>query len=248
MTGQDGRVRVISYLRVSTDKQANHGLGLDVQESDVLAWTQANGHQLVATYRDVVSGTKDVAERPGLAEALRAIKDGEAEGLVIPRLDRLARRLDIQEAALAHVWRAGGRVFACDFGEILADDPDDPYRTAMRQVVGVFSQLERSMLTARMKAGRKRKAADGGYAYGAPPMGKVAVGGKLVAVGEKAEKEREVINKAVELYAQDGATLRRVAAQLNEAGLKSKRGKQWYSANLGRVLRREGVVIREPKW
>src|SRR5207244_11738718 len=84
--------------------------------------------------------------------------------------DRLARTLSVQEAALASVWAQGGRVFLPE-GEVLRDDPDDPMRTAMRQMMGVFSQLERGMITARLRAGRAAKAASGGYAYGSPPFG-----------------------------------------------------------------------------
>jgi DNA invertase Pin-like site-specific DNA recombinase len=69
------------------------------------------------------------------------------------------------------VWKHGGRVFACDAGEVRQEDPHDPMRTAMRQVLGVWEQLERGTTAARMQAGRRRKAARGGFAYGAPPYG-----------------------------------------------------------------------------
>ena len=73
------------------------------------------------------------------------------------KLDRLARDLMTQEAALGRVWRHDGRVFTVDKGEILADDPADPMRTAFRQMLGVFAQLERGMIRARMDAGRQAK-------------------------------------------------------------------------------------------
>ncbi len=62
----------------------------------------------------------------------------------------------MQEAILAQAWAAGGRVFAADAGEILADDADDPMRIAMRQMMGVFAQLERGMIRARMARGKRR--------------------------------------------------------------------------------------------
>jgi DNA invertase Pin-like site-specific DNA recombinase len=95
-----------------------------------------------------ISDSLEAVDRPGLADALSMIESGEVSVLLVPRLDRLARKLTIQEAALAHVWKHGGRVMACDQGEIGRDDPDDPMRTAMRQMVGVFGQLERAMIEA----------------------------------------------------------------------------------------------------
>lgn len=91
-------------------------------------------HRLVAVHRDEgISGTKEAADRPGLACALDAVERGQAAGVVVYRLDRLARSLTVQEAVLGHVWRRDGRVFAVDTGEGPADDPSDPMRTFVRQ-------------------------------------------------------------------------------------------------------------------
>lgn len=56
------------------------------------------------------SGTLDESERPGLLDALTKVQNGEADALVVQGLDRLARALHVQEAVLARVWDAGGRV------------------------------------------------------------------------------------------------------------------------------------------
>jgi DNA invertase Pin-like site-specific DNA recombinase len=227
-------MRVVAYLRVSTDRQAEKGFGLDVQTQAVKAWSKANGHRIVLITRDEgMSGTMDAADRPGLTEALRVLQQGKAEALVVPRLDRLARSLSVQEAALAHAWRSGARVFSCDSGEVLADDPDDPMRTAMRQMMGVFSQLERSTLTARMRAGRKMKAEQGGYAYGGPALGFKAVDGALVAD----DREQAVVRRIQELRG-EGMSLRSIAAALDAEGHKPKRSDRWHPQTLASVIRR----------
>ena len=58
-------------------------------------------------------------------------------------------------------------------------------RTAMRQMMGVFGQLERSMVVARLRRGREMKRAAGGYAAGWPPYGCRADDGSLVVVPEE---------------------------------------------------------------
>ncbi|MFI9306654.1 hypothetical protein [Streptomyces triculaminicus] len=52
-------------------------------------------------------------------------------------------------------------------------------RTAMRQMRGVFHQLDRGLIRKRLKGGRATKHALGGYAYGAPRFGQGAVDKEL---------------------------------------------------------------------
>lgn len=227
-------MRLVAYIRVSTDRQAEKGFGLDVQRQTVKAWAKAHGHRLILIACDEgISGTKEAADRPGLTEALQTLQEGRGEGLLVPRLDRLARSLSVQEAALAHVWRSCGHVFSCDTGEVHADSPDDPMRTALRQMMGVFSQLERSMLTARMSAGRQLKAQRGGYAYGAPPLGYRAHDGSLV----RDDTEQATLERARQLRA-EGKSLRAIASTLEHEGHKPKRSTKWHPQTVAAVLQR----------
>src|SRR5688572_22577813 len=83
-------------------------------------------------------------------------------------------------ASSSTAWALGATVYAVDLGEVPRDDPDDPMRTALRQMVGVFAQLERGTVVARLRAGRRRKHELGGYAFGAPAYGQRTVEGVLV--------------------------------------------------------------------
>ena len=90
--------------------------------------------------------------------------------MVISSIDRLARVLTVQEAILGMIWKLDGKLFTVDGGEVTPDDPDDPMRTAMRQMAGVFAQLDRAMVIKRLRNGRQTKAERGGYAGGAPVL------------------------------------------------------------------------------
>lgn len=224
----------IAYERVSTDRQAEEGFGLDVQDTQIRRWCETHGHRLIAVHRDEgISGTKDTADRPGLAKAITSL-EGSAELLVVARLDRLARALTVQEAILAQVWKRSGRVVAVDAGEIMPDDPDDPMRTAMRQMMGVFAQLDRAMVVARMRAGRRAKEAKGGYAgKGSPRFGQRSESGELVADS----LEQAVIARMVDLDGQ-GLSLRAIAAALEAEGHRPKRGGRWHPTVIRRTLAR----------
>lgn len=229
-------MRLIGYLRVSTDRQAERGLGLDVQESAIKAWAKANGSKLVGMATDKgVSGSNGIDDREALPSALEWLATGKADGIVVYRLDRLARDLILQEQLLAEVRRLGGDVFTTMDGEAayLTDDPDDPSRKLIRQVLGAVAEYEKSMVVSRMRAGRQRKAALGGYAYGSPPYGWQSVNGEL----EPLAHEQDVIARIRKLHADD-TPMAVIARTLNEEGVPARKSR-WYTQTVKRVIERE---------
>ena len=227
-------MNLAAYVRVSTEGQVDDGQGLDLQRQAISRWAKANGHRIVQWFSDEgVSGTIDAVDREGLACVLEALERGEAAGLVVARLDRLARKLHIQEAALAHVWNSGASAFTVDSGEVLRDDPDDPMRTAMRQMIGVFAELERSMIAKRMRDGRKMKAEKGGYAHGAPAFGYRADKRCLVPDAN----EQATLERIRSLHA-GGSSLRDISATLTQEGYRPKRSERWHPESLRRIISR----------
>ncbi len=227
-------MKVVGYVRVSTRGQAEDGLGLPVQVEGIEKWARAHGHELVAVITDEgISGTRDAWDRPGLTEVLAMLENGAAESLVVHRLDRLARSLTVQEGILAHVWKLGRCVFTVDQGAVLQDDPDDPMRTAMRQMAGVFAQLERAMLVKRLRDARRHKAARGGHAVGGSPFGYRPGDWDL----EEDPAEQEVLREIARLHA-EGSNSSDIARRLNDLGLCSKRGGRWHPTSVRRIVGR----------
>ena len=232
-------MRLVGYLRVSTKAQADDGLGLDVQRAEIEKWAKAAGHEIVTWTLDAgVSGTKGLDLRDGLADALSMIAAREVAGVVVYRLDRLARDLVLQEQLLADVRRKGGQLWTTSAAEAgyLQDDPDDPSRQLIRQVLGAVAGYERSMIAMRMRRGRRRKADQGGYAYGSPAFGVQPGGWQAVP----ADDEQATIARIVELRSA-GASLRAIADVLGVEGRRPKRGDSWHPTTLARVLRRSDL-------
>jgi DNA invertase Pin-like site-specific DNA recombinase len=231
-------MRLTAYIRVSTKGQAEDGLGAVDQERRIRAWAKRNGHTLCGPVKaEQASGTVPVDQRPGFVEALSRIRDGQCEGLIVLNLGRIARLLTVQEAALATVWASGGRVFAVEEGEVLQDDPSDPMRTAIRQMMAVFHQLDRAMIVARLQGGRRVKADQGGYAYGAPAFGQAADRDQHALVDDTAEQATVARIRALRA---SGASLRAIAATLEREGRPPKRGDRWHPTTVARVLERYG--------
>jgi DNA invertase Pin-like site-specific DNA recombinase len=87
MTRHGGKY--ISYLRVSTAKQGQSGLGLEAQRAAVEAYLNGGSWELVEEVVEVESG-KSHRNRPELTRALEACRRYGAK-LIISRLDRLSR-------------------------------------------------------------------------------------------------------------------------------------------------------------
>lgn len=229
-------MRLAGYVRVSTDRQAEEGLGLDVQRQAIRKWAGANGHRVSPWCADEgISGSNGLETRMGLHDALAAVRERKAAGVVVYRLDRLARDLVLQEQLLAEVRRLGGELFSTSSAEAgyLGDDPDDPSRRLIRQVLGAVNEYERAMIALRLRAGRRRKAELGGFAYGSPPLGWRAQDGELVAD----EGEQEVLERIAEMH-QDGFSLRAIADALTLEGYRPKRSDRWHPESLRRVVAR----------
>lgn len=219
-------MRTIIYTRVSTDHQLD-GFGLDVQETACRTFAKQHDLEVVGVAEERgVSGTKDAHQRPALTDALFMLKEGDADALLVARLDRLARQLTVQEAVLAEVWRYGGTVYAADYGEVQRDDPDDPMRTFIRQVLGSVAQLDRALIAKRLMDGRRAKKANGGKGEGSYPFGWSKDG--------PVPREQRVLARARELRA-EGLTWQQVADVLNEEGHRPRAAERWTARNVAKV-------------
>jgi DNA invertase Pin-like site-specific DNA recombinase len=233
-------LRLVLVRRVSTAIQAVDGYGLPAQEADCRRWAKLQTAERVRIVHVVTdgdekggkSGTTLLDERPGLMEAVEWIAEGRADGILAPNLDRLARELTVQEAVLSYVWALAGRVFTADHGEHLEDDASDPMRTAMRQMRGVFHQLDRGLIVKRLTEGRTAKGAKGGYAYGAPRYGQQSVD-KTLTVDETEEQRVQQMERWRD---EEGLSVRAIVARLNEQGIPSKRGGKWHPTTVARLL------------
>jgi len=138
--------------------------------------------------------------------------------------------------------RSGGQAFSTAAGEqdFLVDDPDDPSRRLIRQVLGAVNEYERAMIRLRLRRGQQREAERGGYAGGRPPYGYRAEGKALVPVAE----EQEVIRLVRRLHGQ-GASLREISSNLEADGLKPRSGGTWHPTMLAR-LTASRVISPEP--
>lgn len=239
-------MKLVAYARTSTQNGAGSD-SLSAQIEECRKWAGSNGHEVVVSYEDnALSGSLGIEDRPGLGAALLAVEDGTADGLVVHRVDRLARELHVQEVALAHAWNVGEHVSVFEVvegGAIKRDDPNDPHRRFLRQVMGAAAELERGLVRARLQGGRRRKAARGGYVGGTRlhrRYGYDLVDGEY----QPRDDEQAVIRRILDARASEPkpAPWAAVAGALNADAVPSPSGAAWYPATAMRIAKREGAA------
>jgi DNA invertase Pin-like site-specific DNA recombinase len=147
----------LGYLRTSS--AANVGADKDSekrQREAIAAFAKRSGYELVEQFYDAaVSGKDHIEGRKGFKALLDRVVGNGVRVVIVEDASRFARHLLTQEAGIALLVGLGVRVLTAA-GDDLTDS-DDEFRVAMRQIMGVFSQLEKTRLVKKLKAARERK-------------------------------------------------------------------------------------------
>lgn len=236
-------MKLVAYLRVSSKGQVD-AYGPDVQRTAIREWAQRHGHQIVAEAPlDSITGKADSDDRPGLMEAIKMIRTKQVEGIITYDFKRYARQLTVQEAIFALIWREGGRLFTAEDGEIKPEDPEDPMRDLIRQMMGAFAEFDRKTTVKRLRDGRKAKALTGKHAVGQYKFGTTGVGEGRERDAGPHDGERVAIDRILELR-RDNASYREICAVLDsdalyDDALKPRRAASWSPMTVRNIVLRE---------
>ena len=230
---QPSRTRTVAYLRVSTDKQAEHGVSLDAQRAKVEAYASLYDLDLVAVEVDAGASAKSLDHRPALDRALALLAAAEADALLVVKLDRLTRSVrDLGE--LVERFQRGG------WALLSVGEQVDTRTAGGRLVLNVLAsvaQWEREAIGERTRAALAHKRANGEKTGGAAPYGyRLAEDGIHL---EPEPSEQEALALILALRA-DGLSLRAVAARLNADAVPA-RGSRWHPTTVAVLVKREAA-------
>ncbi len=226
----------VGYLRVSTDKQADEGYGLDVQENSVVQHCKAYGFtNLVLFIDDGYTGT--VMDRPALNGVIALIKDFnnhktniKVRSFIVPRIDRLGRTLlgtlqFIQDYIVSKKDCKNSTInqnkdsieFASVAESYCRVEKNNPQGTFLLGLFATLAEYDRDQIVGKLKAGRIARVADGKWiGGGVVPYGYVydKNKGELCVVPEQAEKIREIFR----LYIEEKLSPQKIADRLGFKG------------------------------
>lgn len=205
-------MRVVGYIRVSTNEQA---LSIEAQRKRLNAEAEFRSWSLRIVVDEGHSGAKRPHERPALSEALGMLKRGEADAIVVTKLDRIARSLADVSMLLDSARIEGWALIALDLGI----DTSTPEGALVVGIMASIAQWERARIRERiieaLAVTRER-----GTRLGAP-----------VRYGDEVSEDIEMLRSA-------GLTWAEVGNALAAKGVSTKAGKPLAPATLRTIMRR----------
>ena len=221
-------LEAVGYVRVSTNEQAESGLGLEAQRARITAQALANGWKLVAIYEDAGVSAKTL-DRPGLQAALKELRPGRV--LLALKLDRLTRSVRDLYDLTAEVDKAGA-----EWASVMEKfDTTTATGRLMLNLIVQLSQWEREVIGERTSdaLGTKKTRRE---RLGTTPLGYVTTtsedGSRRVAPDAEGQK---TVRLARQLRG-EGHSLRQIAAELTRQGCPTKRGKPWRASSVSVLL------------
>ena len=212
--------RFVTYLRVSTARQGESGLGLDAQRSTVEAFARQSGGQIIAQHVEVESGKR--ADRPELARAMAAARKAKAT-LLIAKLDRLARNVSF----IAGLMDGGVDFVACD----------QPFASRLTlHILAAVAEDEARRISERTKAALQA-ARRRGVKLGSPVAAETAAKARA-ARSAYASKANETTRAVIRDIQRAGvSTLAGIASALQARGVKTPAGcTDWRPVQVRRLL------------
>jgi len=202
---------MVGYVRVSTDDQADSGLGLAAKRAAVATEAKHRGWTLVAVHQDSLSGRS--LSRPGLVAALAAVESGEAAGIIVAKLDRLSRSLRDFAELMVRAQTGGWNLVALDLGI----DLSTPAGEFMANVMASAAQWERRIIGQRTRDALAIKRSQG------------------VRLGRPSVLPESVAKRIVAAHAA-GSGWSAIARDLNELGVPTAHGgRRWYPSTVRSV-------------
>jgi DNA invertase Pin-like site-specific DNA recombinase len=207
-------VRVLGYVRVSTEEQADSRAGLEAQRAAIQRECERRGWQLVDVVEDAGYSAKDL-RRPGVRAALEELERGRANALVVAKLDRLSRSMLDFTAVMAKAQKQGWALVALD----CAVDTTTPAGEAMAHVLATFAQFERRLIGQRTREALAVKRKE-----------RIRLGRPQSISPKLARRIRTMRSR--------GMTLQAISDKLNAEGVPTPRGgSTWRPTSLRAVLR-----------
>jgi DNA invertase Pin-like site-specific DNA recombinase len=228
-------MKVVGYVRVSTDEQATQGVSLEAQTAKVEVYASLYDLELVEVIAEAGVSAKSL-ERPGLARALSMLRKGKAHGLLVAKLDRLTRSMHdlgtlVEEELVKGKWTLLS----------VADQLDT--RTASGRLVlnilGSVATWERDVIAERTRDALAYKRARGERTSLHAPYGyRLAEGGNVL----EADAAEQAMLQAIREARGRGLSQRAIVVELARKGFTTRKGTALLLTQVRRIMRQAAIA------
>jgi len=225
-------VKVIGYCRVSTEEQSESGHSMGSQREKLKAYAALYDLELIEIIEDGGQSAKTL-NRPGLQRALQMLRSGEADGLLIVKLDRLTRSVSDWQTLIDGFFGEKAGKSLCS-----VSDSIDTRTAAGRLVLNVLlsvAQWEREAIGERTRDALQHKRRQGKRAGQVPFGFDLADDGDTLLVNPR----EQAIVELMGLLRQSGQSYHKIAAILLRKSVPTKEpGSKWAAATVRNILLR----------
>ena len=208
-------LRVVIYLRVSSEEQAKHGFSIENQKKDCLKFAEQKGYHVVKIFVDDGKSAKDL-NRPEAQDMISFCSKSKnnIDAIIVWRLDRISRNtIDFHGVIRPFLMKHNINLLS-------ATEPNnDTIEGELMRNIGIdFAEYERKLIGVRTLAGMKQKASQGQYPHKAPIGYKNITktdGSKTIIIDEN---KAFYVKQAFNLYDSGMYSLRSLTQKLNNEG------------------------------
>jgi site-specific DNA recombinase len=221
-------MKTIGYARVSTDRQADHGVSLEAQEAKIRAMATVQGAELIEVIVDGGESAKSL-NRPGVKRLLALVDNGKIDAVIVAKLDRLTRSVK-DLCGLLELFEKR-KVALISVAESL--DTGSAAGRLVITIMGAVSQWEREAIGERTRDALRHKRNQGRR------VGNIAFGFRLAGDGEHLEPDpaEQRALEEIRCLRVEGLTLRAIAANLNHRAVRTRCGTPWRLESVARVVK-----------
>ncbi len=226
--------KAIAYIRVSSESQEDN-TSLESQKAAISAYAIHEQFDIVATYKDIDSGVNE--HREGLTKLRSAIKSSKFDAVIVFKIDRFTRDLELGEHVRKEIEANGGVLISASE----KFDTKDPAGLAFMQMTQVFAAFERNQIKNRLKLGKTNTVVKkGSWLGGTAPFGYKAVGSRQSPAGGTLliDEQEAIAVKACFSFYENGMSFGEIAKKMNDNGFKTKRGCKFDKTTIFRIIKR----------
>ena len=213
-------MNIVIYARVSSSEQVE-GYSIDAQIELVRAWAAAQGHSIINVYTEPGKSAR-TAERPVFQRMITHVCAGEAQAVVVHKVDRFARNLLDLLRYKKHLSDHGVAIYSVAEEFLNGDSPEN---TLVTMIMGATAQYVAWNIGREAAKGQDHMASSGRYPGSHVPLGYVRVGVKQAAQIQICPIAGPQVEIAFSEFATGNYTLRQWVAEARQRGIHSRRGK-----------------------
>ncbi len=221
--------RVVSYLRVSTDKQ-----DLENQKLEIETYTKKLGIE-VDEWIEVEMSSRKSFDKRKIDNLLSKLKKGDI--LIVSELSRLSRSIReihnilhilVEKKVKLHVIKQN----------IVTNGEQDMSTKILLTVLSLVGEMERDLISQRTKNGLALVKQKG------QKLGNPNIRTHVERIKEESDKWAERYRSLITGFVNSGLTQRQIVDELNKLEIRTRRGGEWKLVTLQRVMKRLGLKTK----